>query len=151
MKQKITLPLILVSFSIVITLLFNATPVFADDGTPPSNQNPQNSNRFWSFLSNFSISDLLENIYNLLDSQNQSLNEMMINSNFSEEEKQEISKYSNGKSPAELTAQFCQDSNSEDARTMINDIRQSYAGTESDPKSPVHLLDIFDKMSRYCK
>jgi hypothetical protein len=151
MRQEKRFPVILVSGILIVTLLFGVTPVFASDGTPPPDQNTRQSDDFWGFLTHFSLSDLLESIFNLLDNNDESLNEMMINSKFSDEEKAEISKYSDGKSPAEMTAQFCKDSSSEDAQAMINDIRRSYAGTESDPHSPVHLMDIFDKMSSFCK
>jgi hypothetical protein len=144
--------MILVSLMLIVTLLFAAAPVSASDGNPPSDQDtPQQSDSLWSFFSSFSLSDLLESIFSLIDNRDQSLDEMMVDSSFTDAEKEEIAKYSNGKTPAEMTAQFCQDSASSDAQSMINDIRNSYAGTEADPKSPVHLMDIFDKMSGFCK
>ncbi len=127
-------------------------PVFASTGSPQPKFDDGEETGFWQqLLDNFSISKVLDLFFDYIDEQDQKMDDFFINSKFSESEKQQIAIYSGGKSPAELSAQFCSDSSSSDAQLMFSDIRQTYAGTETDPKSPIHLIELFEKMGSFCE
>ncbi len=106
---------------------------------------------FWDkLLEKFSLSNLLDKVFSYFEERDARMDAIFINSNFTEAERQQISEYSGGKSPAELTSEFCNTSKTSDAQMMMEDIRRSYSGTENDPQSPIHLIDLFERMSNFC-
>lgn len=151
MRSQSKLSLAVICVVLILSMLVTAQPVAAFNGASPPVPDPDKNGGIFGFLSSISISDILAKVYDFLEGKNQKLDEVLVDSSFSETEKAEIARYSGGKTPAEMTAQFCQDSSTSDAQAMLTDIRQSYAGTESDPHSPLHLLDIFEKMGSFCK
>ena len=140
---------------LLLTCLFlfsQAAPVFASTGSPQTKFDDDGETGFWQQLfDDFSISKVLDIFFDYIDEQDQKMDDLFINSKFTESEKQQIANYSGGKSPAELSTQFCSDSATSDAQQMFLDIRQTYAGTENDPKSPIHLIELFEKMSSFCE
>jgi hypothetical protein len=145
----------LVGIILALALIFGSarvSPVTAQTSLPQMYADDQEDKGFWEKLfEDFSVSNLLDLIFDFIDEQDQKMDDYFINSRFSTEQKEQIAQYSGGKSPAELSAQFCSDSTTSDAQMMFEDIRRSYAGTENDPKSPIHLIELFEKMSSVCE
>jgi len=145
----------MIGLLLTLTLLLGSarvSSVLAQTSLPQSYADEQEEKGFWEKLfDDFSISTLLDLIFDFIDEQDQKMDDYFINSRFSAEQKEQIAQYSGGKSPAELSAQFCSDSTTSDAQMMFEDIRRSYAGTENDPKSPIHLIELFEKMSSVCE
>ena len=152
MMHKRSTICLLVLLIFCLSLFLRAAPVFASTGSPQTKFDDEGETGFWQQLfDDFSISKVLDLFFDYIDEQDQKMDDLFINSKFTESEKQQIANYSGGKSPAELSTQFCSDSTTSDAQQMFLDIRQTYAGTENDPKSPIHLIELFEKMSSFCE
>lgn len=65
----------------------------------------------------------------------------------SEEELEQISKYSGDQSPVELIQSYCEDSQSPEFQEMIDSIKESYG---NDPESPAMLMDMYSAMAEFC-
>lgn len=144
--------LILASFVIFHLLGVQVNPASAFDYSPVVILADEDEDKgFWEkMMETLSLSNLLDKIFSYFEERDAKMDALFINSNFTEIERQQISEYSGGKSPAELTSEFCNTSKTSDAQMMLEDIRRSYSGTEADPKSPVHLIELFERMSSFC-
>ena len=139
--------LVCVSFSVQVTSVSAAWI----DAVPYADDDDNDDQSFWEkLMDSLSISNILDTIFSYFEERDEKLDALFINSNFTEEEQQQISAYSGGKSPAELTSEFCSSSKTTDAQMIMDDIRRSYQGTEADPQSPIHLIELFERMSSFC-
>jgi len=152
MHKVSILRLILASFVIFHLLGAQVYPVSAKGYSPVMILADEDGDKgFWErMMEKLSLSNLLDKIFSYFEEQDAKMDALYINSNFTDKERQQISEYSGGKSPAELTSEFCNTSKTSDAQMMMEDIRRSYSGTEADPKSPVHLIELFERMSSFC-
>lgn len=64
-----------------------------------------------------------------------------------DEELEQIRKYSGDQSPAELIQSYCEDSQTAEFQEMIDSIKESYG---NDPESPAMLMDLYSSMAKFC-
>lgn len=64
-----------------------------------------------------------------------------------EEELEQIKKYSGDQSPAELIESYCEDTQTAEFQEMIDSIKASYG---DDPESPAMLMDMYSAMAKFC-
>ncbi len=73
--------------------------------------------------------------------------EMLVESTLTQEQQNEIQKYSGGKTPAELIEDFCLQANNGELDRMVEDIQQSY---NYNPASPAAIMSVFKSMGNLC-